>query len=398
MNILYVTSSFDKRGSASVRNVSLVNGLIENGANVDVLTQLWPDSMIDKDLKKNINNNVEVYYDSLKVINMYFSRIDKQVNQKKGNQKFATYIKNFIKYIYFFPDIDKEWIKKYNKKLDYSKYDLIISSSDTKTSHIVANEIYKNTSNARWFQIWGDPWVDDKGTRGMRKVLAYFYEKTLLKKADKVFYISLPTLKTLKLKYKKSASKMFHLNRSYLKEVKSNGKEREEFVFSYIGSIYYGRNIMPLIEAINDYNIKYKKQIKLTIYGTYSEAIVNESLEYKFVEFYGFVEYDKVVEVIADSDVLIFMSNMKDSHQIPGKLFDYFGTDISILALVESIDNNVSKFIQQTNRCILFENNKRTIDLDYVVNQILKNNQTVLTEYSKENVAKGLLDHFRKSD
>lgn len=398
MNILYVTSSFDKKGSASVRNISLVNGLVEIGVNVDVLTQSWPDYMVDHDLRSKINNNVNIYYDSIKAIDLYFSKIKSLQNRNKKNKKIITLVKNIIKYLYYFPDIDKEWIKNYNKNIDFKKYDLIISSSDTKTSHFVANKIIKVAPNAKWFQIWGDPWVDDKGTTGFRKVIAYFYEKWLLKKGDKIFYTSLPTLNAMKTKYKRYSHKMHYLKRSYLIEIKGKNRKKEVYIFSYIGSIYYGRNIMPLIESIDEYNRRNKKKIILNIYGTYSDKLMNDCRPYNFVNFCGYIEYNSVVDVISNSDVLVFMSNMKDSHQIPGKLYDYFGSDRTILALMESLDSPVADFIRQTNRCIIFENDKNQIDLDIVVNQILQNNQQILTEYSKKTVARELLNFMKECE
>ena len=49
MNILYVTTFFDNLGSsAAVRNYALVNGFIQNGHSVDVLTVKHPEIKVSK--------------------------------------------------------------------------------------------------------------------------------------------------------------------------------------------------------------------------------------------------------------------------------------------------------------------------------------------------------------
>lgn len=397
MKILYITSSFDKKGSASIRNISLVNGLIDNGNDVEVLTQLWPLYMVDSDLKKIINSKAKIHYDSLKIINMIFSsKNDLTKNeQTKIKKRVYPFLKRVIKNIYFFPDIDKEWISNYNQqKISFDKFDLIVSSSDTKTSHFVAHKISK-MSNIPWVQIWGDPWFDDKGTVGFKKILAYFYEKWLISKAQKVFYISQPTLNAMKEKYKKYSFKMLHLKRSYLFEINNNKViTNDNYIFSYIGSIYYGRNIEPLILKINEFNKSSEKKITLNVYGTFPNNLVDNYMGNNYIKFNDYIEYNEVIKVMAKSDALIFMSNMSDSHQIPGKLYDYFGSYKTILALMESIDTPVSKFIQNTDRCIMYENKKESINLERVIKQINEDNQKPLLSYSSTTVANEFLKNI----
>lgn len=398
MNILYITSSFTKSGSASVRNISLVNGLIENGHNVDVLTQEWPSHMKDYYLEKNINEKINVYYDKIKIIELYFNNIAS--NNKKINRNFLfTKVKEIIKKVYYFPDIDKEWVLKYNKNILNNNYDLIISSSDTKTCHFVAEKLIKKNIGKKWFQIWGDPWFYDKGTTGIRKVRALFKEKNIISMADKVFYISEPTLSAQKAKYKKNSKKMLHLKRAYFNEIISNKKpDKSELIFSYIGSIYYGRNINPILDAIDKFNKNNDYNIKLNIYGSCGNEIDLITEKYKFVNFFGYINYGKVEEITRESDALIFLGNWGDSNQIPGKLFDYFGTNKAVIALLEDMDSEVAKFIIKTNRCIVLENKLEKIDMNSIVSEIVNTEYKPLREYSRKAVAKELIEIYEKEE
>ncbi|MBI0577958.1 hypothetical protein IEC97_11370 [Neobacillus cucumis] len=401
MNILYIASSFIKKGSASVRNIALVNGLAENGHSVDVLTQFWPEEMTDNYFLERVNKKVNIYYDQIKIINKFYSFKDTS-NPSDENivsivlrSKIFKVLKESIKYLYYYPEIDKEWIKNYNKDLNFSKYDIIISSSDTKTSHFVAANILKLYRNASWFQYWGDPWFDDAGTKGFRKIRAYFSEKYLLSKGDKIFYSSLPTQIAMTKRYKDYSNKMFYLPRAYLNEVVGGSVVRDNIMFTYTGSIYYGRNINPLIKSIENYNKTSDKKIILNIYGIYDDKTKDFLERVDFVKLHGHISYKGVIEVTSKSDVLIFLGNMDGSHQIPGKLYDYFGTNKVILALLENIEDEVGKFIKETNRCTVFKNNVLEINLKEAVDEIGK--QQVLEEYSGKFQATRLLNQYTKS-
>ena len=59
MRILYITTFFDIAGSsAAVRNYSLVNGLLENGYSVDVLTIEHPRQKISKLFSNCLCNHI----------------------------------------------------------------------------------------------------------------------------------------------------------------------------------------------------------------------------------------------------------------------------------------------------------------------------------------------------
>lgn len=393
MKILYITSLFlRKASSASIRNVSLVNGLIQNGVEVDVLTLGWPESLLDDYLEMILSDEVSVFSDDLKILNQYLN--SKESKSSIVKNKFIKKIKNFIRDILFFPDVDKEWINIFNKNLQYSDYDLIISSSDTKTSHFVAKKI-KKEYNIRWFQIWGDPWAEDINLNGLRKIRAKWNEKNLLKLADKSFYVSLPTLQTMKNLNPKLKNKLNYLPRGYLKKV--NGRERKEdndYIFSYTGSLSYGRSIMPLIKEIEKFNKTNKDNIILNIYGGADKKILNGK-NYEFINFKGTVNFKKIIDVYKNSDCLIFLGNCKGAHQIPGKLYDYFGTDRTILCLLEEMDSKVSQFIKETNRCIIYKNEYNKINLNSVVNDINSKNNNIMDKYSGAQIAQKLLSHYK---
>ena len=57
MKILYITTHFLSNSSASIRNISLVNGLIENGCEVEILTVQVKE---DEYLKEKLSSKVKI--------------------------------------------------------------------------------------------------------------------------------------------------------------------------------------------------------------------------------------------------------------------------------------------------------------------------------------------------
>ena len=396
--ILYITSSFTKKGSASIRNFSLVEGFLENNCQVEVLTQKWPSNMEDESLNNRVKNlDIVVYKDYVDILFKIFSQ--KEVLEKRNkflyffwNMKIFKIIRIAVKNIIFYPDLDMEWIRKYNKNIEYSKYDLIISSSDTKTSHYIGR-IIKRKYNKTWFTIWGDPWFDDKGTKGIKKVIAYFSEKKILKAADKNIYVSYPTSLQMKKRFKSLSNKIYFFPRTYLDTIISDHKPKECINILYAGSIYYGRNITNIISSIENYNMLHEKKIILNIYGILEESLKKKILMKKDIKVNEPIPYEELKEIIKENDILLFLSNGKNTTQIPGKIYDYFGTDKVILALFEE-KGLVYDYIYKTKRCCCYLNIKDKINLEDVVYNIGKNN--ILYEFSGKAQAKKILELLEK--
>ena len=141
MNILYITTSLLKNESASIRNISLINGLIENDCKVKVVTLDYAKNLEDTFLKDSLDGNIKVEKIKIPNFNKLFSLVQKVKENKKVGNSFFIRIKNLIKEFLFFPDIYVESIKNSkNINIINEKFDYIISSSDSKTSHFIARE------------------------------------------------------------------------------------------------------------------------------------------------------------------------------------------------------------------------------------------------------------------
>ena len=114
MNILYITTSLLKNESASIRNISLINGLIENDCKVKVVTLDYVKNLEDTFLRDSLDSNIEVEKIKIPNFNKLFSLVQKAKENKKIGNSFFFKIKNLIKEFIFFPDVYFESIKNRN--------------------------------------------------------------------------------------------------------------------------------------------------------------------------------------------------------------------------------------------------------------------------------------------
>lgn len=388
--ILYITTSYTlKNSSAAIRNNGLVKGLVSFGNIVDVYTVRWPKDMTSDFFNQEKNGNIIMQeLPRLKIIASM-----KAVSKSKSNGSFITKSKSIGKSLLFFPDTTSQWIKFFPySQIDISAYDVMITSSDHKTAHLIGNKLKRRYPSLKWLQIWGDPWSSDVNTPFILKKLIAHYEKLMLHNADGVIYVSRPTMNYISKKYPQFKNKLHYVPRSYyFDSLNSVSVVDGKVHIVYTGVISFGRNIMPFIETINKYP-ELHTEISFDIYGTYSSEIQTMLNKYCFVNQNGSVDFEEMSRIYASASLLVYLSNKKGSSQIPGKLYDYFGTSAPVLCLVENENDEISSFLKQFNRCLVIENAVQTIEkkLDLIITLCNKRFDPEF-EYSSVEIAKKVL-------
>lgn len=382
MRVLYITSHFDVlNSSAAVRNTALVYGLLANGHCVDVLTVFYPE-------EKRFHALVEmprchIYRTKLNIANL--ANRTSTLQWKINNSNLAK-LKKVVKELLFFPDVFAKWPKLVNPN-EWKDYDVFISSSDFKTSHFVGLKLKQFYPNVRWIQIWGDPWGFDSTVTWITKFRAKFYEASLLKKADKVVYVSELTYKAICKQYPALTFKLNYIPRSYLKEVfhHSDKKNKKFYKIIYTGSLGNGREFDVFLSEVDRYNATHDIMFQVCFYGGYADSLVSKLKKYACTEIHSDIAYNEVLKVYESGDALLFISNDVNSTQIPGKLFDYMGTDLPIICV---LSGNVAlrDFLRQYSKCIVFNN-----DFLFIVSQILGRQFLPEQRFSPLNVAKEVL-------
>ena len=386
MNIIFVSAvSTRMNTSSSIRNVALIDGLLKNGHTITLIEPLPSTDSIFYD-------NLILEHENLSVVYLNEKYIYSKTAKMNTTSKIKRILRKIIRKIYHRIIIIKG--PRYHIKTELLErikefdYDTIISSSDPKTSHMVAINILKilKLESIDWIQYWGDPMSIDVTSKClMPRFYVKLLEKKILKKASKIIYTSPITLEVQRVIFNNLKFKMRYVPTPFSKSI-SNLKCKKNMIKNKVRTIgYFGnyessvRNIIPLYSAIrNNY------ELKLIISG-YSDIklISSDNAEIK-----PRINREEVKDLEKASDLLIVLLNHKGT-QIPGKIFHYAGTDKPILVILDGEYSRLIKRVFDKFGRYYFCNND-TDSIRDAITSIFAENKSFkpLEEFSSEKVAK----------
>ncbi len=356
MRVLYITGAcLFKNTSANMSHNAYVKGLIDNGADLDIImaSDSWGES--DSKFQKQSVARYFVYGSvsiidriRLKVRGLIRSQVAEATNiaeaADESSHSHITSVKirlrRFIKrvfYILFRQDpvypLNKTWLKKARRFKSDVEYDLVVSNSSPAASHRLVADLLegKRIKSKRWVQIWEDPWYYDLYGNHSDAILEE--ERYLLKEAQEVLYVSPLTLHYQKQFFPDCADKMGVIP---LPAFLIGNQEQKPFSspisFGYFGDYYsHVRNLRPFYEALKasgyagyiygDSDINLPSQSQITV----SPRVTLDVLE----------------RVQDNTDVLVHLSNLRGG-QIPGKIYHYSATRKPILFILDGTDEEKS--------------------------------------------------------
>lgn len=360
MNILFVTlSSIETNTSAMLRNKALIKGLIQNGAKIDLLTipalKIHPFYDDSTNIFDGMNENVNVIL--LNQNSMYSSVI-------KSNDNFLGKIKRellpSIRYIYHSLSLFDNTIylaRKIKKSVLPNKYyDIIISSSDPKSSHVAAHQLIKlGVKYGKWIQYWGDPLTIDITKKS---IYPKFYirkiEKRIFSCVDKIIYVSPLTLEEQINLFPDYSDRMTFVPIPYIQEkyYPHLEKGKDEVSIGYFGD--YDSNIRDILPL---YNLCKNNDKNLIVAGNSNLKLKNT----KSIKILPRVTIKKLEELEAQCDILVCILNRYGT-QIPGKLYHYAATNKPIIVILDGDKKEaVRDYLKKFNRYIICENSEDSI-------------------------------------
>lgn len=360
MKILFISSSpLEYSSSANLRNLALIKGLDELGHEISTFTAepVKGSTYFDLSLDKVISTYVvKRYY--IKAGNLYSNFDSYKSNKlkakiKKNIKKIAYNLLNSIS-IY---DQRKRFVKKVKQFKIEEKYDLIISSSDPKSSHLIAESLIESNPSMtkKWVQYWGDPFTNDinKRSRFSKKAIKK-EESRILEKADIVVYVSPFTLEKQKSTFPSLSYKFRFIPIPYFStnDTQVDNNMDPKYELGYFGDYYSrDRNIKPL------YNLAKKLKLKLIICGNSDVHIEKDDN----IVVNSRVSLDEVKKYEMESKILVCICNIKGT-QIPGKVYHYAATRNPILIIVDGNNKEQLKsYFDKFDRYILCDNNEESI-------------------------------------
>lgn len=354
MKILYITSTpLEYNSSANMRNVAIIKGFQQLGYEVSSLSSEAVNSSIYSDDISEIINFKSRYWLKLGTIQ---ANITNNINQKNNLKKI---IKNQIYKIYTkfsIYDPKKTLVSKVSKDCIKEKFDLIISSSDPKSSHLIAEKLIELNPNItkKWIQYWGDPFVGDINKNSIIPAnVIKKEEKRLIGLCDEVIYVSPFTLEQQQKNYPEYKDKMKFIPIPYIKEKIYEKVSNPKITLGYFGDYKSNdRNIKPLYNTITKNNEYY-----LNICGNSDIKLeVKENISIRPRQRMNVIE-----ELEKKSDILVCICNRKGT-QIPGKIYHYAATNKPILIILDGDKKEeLRKYFDSFSRYKLCENTEEDI-------------------------------------
>lgn len=353
--------------SANIRNRGLISALVKCGHIVNTLS-LEPDRdsiCFDKTME-NISRilNERLFFQPHKLYKLLRTKKSAAISteyepkflRNKTKNKIKKALKTIVCYFSIY-DIQKINVGSINKvTLGNMNPDIIISSSDPKSAHLVAAQIIVNEKlQCRWIQYWGDPMLMDITTHygTIKGILVKSTEKSLLRQADKIVYTSPLTWKIQQKLFPIYSSK-FHYSVQIPLPITAEGNSGIQH-FPSIG--YFGnyasniRNIVPLCEAVAE--TKYP----LVIVGDGDSTFPNCDN----ISLYKRVSYGEAQQMESNTNIVVVLCNKKGT-QIPGKIYYVAGCQKPIILILDGeYQEYLTDFFGGFDRYILCQNNKDSI-------------------------------------
>lgn len=390
MKILLVTSSpLEANTSAMISHIALLEGFKSLGHEVTIISfKSYSESQLNHE-----------YFEGVKLIRLEPNQLyGKLISGEENKSSIKNVIKkNILKYtrlvyhrISLFDNYKKAIGNLENFKLN-ENYDLMISCSDPKSSHLLGQRIFnENKSKIKsWVQHWGDPMAIDI-SRKSRLPIKYVarQEKKILEKADHIVYVSPFTCEKQIELFPSLKDKINFIPLAYRNEKNykyNNLQEKDKITFGYYGSSNSKiRDILPLYKAFENVpneTLKIIGDTDLDLLDCDNVIVQNQRISSKEIE----------IEE-SNTDVLIVLGN-KIGTQIPGKIFYYAGTNKPILVILESTQKELWKYLNSLNRFIMCENNESAIKekILNIKNEVSEQQLKPLEDFNPSKVAKNIM-------
>lgn len=233
-------------------------------------------------------------------------------------------------------------VKKGMEILTNYKVDVIFSSFNPSTSHLIASHLQRKTG-VPWVADFRDAWPPNPYYKRPQP-LQFFEEqfaRRIIKRSSAVIVISEPWARQLETFYSK---KTFTIPNGFDEEdYSANIPLTKKFTITYTGRVYAGKqDPTPLLEAVaelkqedkihrNDFEVRFFGR---NVLQTISPLVRRYRLQ-ELVKIYGFVSYEESIMNQKKSTVLLVLSwnDTRDRGTYTGKIFEYLGARRPIMAL-----------------------------------------------------------------
>jgi len=246
--------------------------------------------------------------------------------------------------LFFWPDGLWHWLPFLLISLfkhRHAQYDLVVSYSPTFSAHL-GGLFYKRIkkNNCRWVADYGDPFSVSismpPNNLKIYKTLNSFFEKKVIKSADKAIFTNEKTLIEYKIFFGAvscaTAAVIPHAVDVSSFFQPARHVAQEPFNLVYVGAFH--RGIREPDVMVNFFNgLRERLDITVNLYGPLN-GVPASAVNVGCVRHHGVVPRDQAVELIRGADVLINIEN-SNCVMTPSKVVEYVATGLPIVNFYE---------------------------------------------------------------
>lgn len=393
--LVVVASCLKKNSSANLCHIAYIQGLIDNGYDVDVLSVSEQDFDIDTAIElpdcRNFTYRTSLYTKLSRKKATTGAMTKEQVatiSKSSLKSKAIRCIKDILLKSYGVYGQEIAWVRKASSFTSKDEYEYIISLSTPHASHLLAYKLLSkgNVRCKKWIQIWEDPWTKDLYTlkNAKRKECA---ERFLVSKAETIIYVSPLTLKYQRELFPEFSNKMKWKPLPYYYKNTQRIDNADKYVFGYFGDYYsYSRDLKPFYDAAKEVGVTTKIFGNTDISLKSTENIVIKPR----------ISLEKLHEAENHTGVLVFLSNLSGG-QIPGKIYQYSSTEKYILFILDGTEEEkqiLKDYFSKFNRFIFCDNTP--VDISKKIRLLLAGEDfncvnKPVEEFSPQNIVKEIL-------
>jgi len=322
----------------------------------------------DESLKSDIPSNCQVYKTrSIEPFKLYkkFTGMpsDEPVQVAaltEGKKSWKKKLAHWIRLNLFIPDAKTGWIpfavKTGKQIIKQEKPDLIFSSSPPPTVHLIARKLAK-WSKIKWVADFRDPWTKihyySSNRNFLSRKLDEKMEAEIISDCDAAVCASYSFIDLLTENHKEKFST---ITNGYDFDINYTKQKSAKIQITYAGGLtsnrYYEKLFTDMARLIRT-KPETAELLEINFVGKVDNSIKNSIKkifkDIEIINFVGYVEHQKVLEFIRNSNILLLFLEKKENYtgHIPAKLFEYLTTGNFILGIGPE-KGDTARIISQT--------------------------------------------------
>jgi glycosyltransferase involved in cell wall biosynthesis len=228
-------------------------------------------------------------------------------------------------------------------------FDAMYTTSPPHSVHLIGKMIARSC-HLKWIADFRDAWAGSVVVHEptpLHRSFSRHMQKSILQSADAVLCITGGLLSSFKEFYPPNAGKMFHIPNGYdetdYPPPRARDRSGKKFVFCHCGSISKFSHPGPLFQALDilrqqDPAVYAKIRfdfVGLDARGDFSSRIA----AFDCIHWHGYKSHGEALSFLSDADALLLVAQGRpDDTFIPGKIYEYFGSQKPVLAITNVQD------------------------------------------------------------